>query len=68
MVANTWELRLEAGERLNETLAGIKAAQRLLDEARAMHADAIRAHENAVAANISESRGYPCDHFGHRLD
>lgn len=67
MAVDTWKLRCQAKVAEEAALAEVKDAEVALASTRARYFAAIKAHENAVAANISEARGYPCDHHGYAL-
>lgn len=67
MAADTWKLRQQARAAEEAALAEVKAAEGALASMRHRYLKAVEEHRNAVAANISEARGYPCDHYGYAL-
>lgn len=63
----TWHERDEAAKAVNTALERLTAAQRVVRARQAEYLAASKAAEQAVAADISAHRGYPCDHFGNPL-
>jgi hypothetical protein len=65
---DTWQKRLQAQDAEAQALQALRDAQDVVNARKREYFAAIAAHTAAVAADISDARGYPCDEFGYPID
>jgi hypothetical protein len=66
--AETWGQRCAAKQVEADALEAVNRAKCVLRAREAEYHAAVDRHTQAVADDISEARGYPCDSLGNRIE